>query len=175
MEKCNIYQAVNDYLAQWDPIGLPQDIANVEYTNYVPTIVESLTDKEKVHLCLLSFLKRLGMDVNDYSIDLDTDVSKRADDLMKLKTTCNSHDVYFRIFQKESKNEFSSCYIAYDDEHNCVCRELELSKNGEVTKRSFCVNQNNFSAYSHLSLKDIVESQNTEFISKEEFESVWKN
>ena len=30
----NIYYAVNEYLALWDPIGLPLEIASVEYVDY---------------------------------------------------------------------------------------------------------------------------------------------
>ena len=58
----NIYQLVNEYLAKWDPIGLPQEIADVEYVDYVPGIVEALSNKKDLCSCLVLFLSKLGIE-----------------------------------------------------------------------------------------------------------------
>lgn len=41
----SIYNDVANYLAEWNPIGVPEGIAECEYSSYVPKIVELLHDK----------------------------------------------------------------------------------------------------------------------------------
>ncbi len=88
MDKNNIYQAVNEYLAEWDPIGLPQEIADVEYADYVQGVVDSLSDKEKLCSCLMTFLEKLGISQDNVNVNLKEEINKRAEELIKLRTTC---------------------------------------------------------------------------------------
>ena len=87
---------VNEYLAKWDPINLPPEIADVEYVDYVPEIVENLSNKKKLCLCLMSFLDKLGVVSEDYPyVDLVEEINSRADELMKLNTMHLSHEDTF--------------------------------------------------------------------------------
>ncbi len=169
----NIYQCVNDYLAKWDPIGLPQEIADVEYVDYVPGIVEALPNKRDLYTCLMSFLSKLGINQDDVRVDLSEEVKTRADELMKLNTISLSHEVYLKIIPNNPQKNVHSWYIAYDDENDRVCREVGIGDTGEViTKESFLVSHN-CGIHSHLSIKDFIERFYAEIISKEEFEAVW--
>ncbi len=169
----NIYQLVNEYLAKWDPIGLPQEIADVEYVDYVPGIVEALSNKKDLCSCLVLFLSKLGINQDDVRVDLSEEVNTRADELMKLNTMNLSHEVYLKIIPKNPQENVHSWYIAYDNESDRVCREAGIRETGEViTKKSFLVYHNR-GIYSHLSIKDFIERFYAEIISKEEFESVW--
>lgn len=103
MEKINIYQAVNDYLAKWDPINLPQEIARVEYVSYVPGIVEVLTDKDKLCSLLMSFLESIGISQENVDMNLRKEVSLRADELMKLHILDLSHEVFLYIINRPPK------------------------------------------------------------------------
>jgi len=53
---------VNKVLAKWNPLNVPQDMANYEYLSYVPYIVDSMDDRNKLRSCLLSILRAMGFD-----------------------------------------------------------------------------------------------------------------
>lgn len=167
----NIYYAVNKYLAKWDPIGLPLEIANVEYVDYVPDIVKSMTDRQNVISCLINFLDKIGTCKKTICNSIKEELFMRADDLLNLMMTSRSHDVYLRIFDNVPFKGIHAYYIIYDDVRKCVCRKVEVIKSDEVLRESNCQVSNSIKNGSHLTIKSIVERFYTEFISKEEFES----
>ena len=83
--KSHIYQVVNDYLANWDPINLPHEIAKVEYVSYLPDIIEALLDKHRLCSCLMAFFESLGISQENVNVNLRDEVGSRADELMKQK------------------------------------------------------------------------------------------
>ena len=46
------YEKINRILALWNPIGVPSCIADDEYNGYIPSIVKSATDKQRLMTCL---------------------------------------------------------------------------------------------------------------------------
>jgi len=60
-EYIDISSKVNKVLAQWNPIGVPLDIADSEYTEYVPYIIDAIGDIKEVTNCLLSILRNIGV------------------------------------------------------------------------------------------------------------------
>ena len=58
----DIYPLVNEILAKWNPINVPQNIADNEYLSYVPYIVDSIDDDIKLRSCLLSVLRNMGFE-----------------------------------------------------------------------------------------------------------------
>jgi len=175
MENSNIYQKVNEYLAKWDPIGLPQEIANVEYVGYVPEIVEVLSDKKALYISLKSFLNKLGICDEDTLIDIEKELYWRVDELTKLKKECQTHEVFFRIYDKEKLKGISSWLIAYDDKKKCTCCEVGIGNTGNVITKAPCEGFHDYWLHSIFTIKEYVELFPFEFISKEEFESVWND
>ena len=50
MEK--ITEDINHVLADWDPIGVNQNIASDEYRSYIPLILKVINDEQKLLNCL---------------------------------------------------------------------------------------------------------------------------
>ena len=200
MENENIYYAVNKYLVDWDPINLPHEIANVEYVSYVPRIVEALSDKEMLCSCLISFLGDLGISQDNARVDLVEEVSSRADELMRLKAACRSHDVFIKCWDSTRKTcsslhkifsrllssvgfsvrsaediryKVHLWYISYSERDGHACREIGMGKDGTVIKKASYEDHHGYWFGSHFTINDYVKRFSTEFISKEEFESVW--
>lgn len=169
----NIYYAVNEYLALWDPIGLPPEIASVEYVDYVPDVVDALTDRKKLAMCLMAFLDETGINKDNRCINLDKEISMRITDLLDLTKISRSHDIYLKILETDPLVGFRMYYIVYDDEKKCVCRKIEVGKSGEVLNKADYNVSNGIEKISHLTIRSIIERFNTEFVSQEEFESVW--
>ena len=59
MDKEELY-IINDLLSVWNPIGLPKDIANVEYLDYARIIVDKLHSKNKITDYLLDILNDIS-------------------------------------------------------------------------------------------------------------------
>ena len=56
-----LFEQVNDVLAEWNPIGVPPDIAKREYTTYVWQIIGCLQRGEDMCEYLQSALSRMGL------------------------------------------------------------------------------------------------------------------
>lgn len=64
------YYLVNEILAEWDPIGVPKNVAICEYTDYVPRILEQKDNLNDIVLELESIVtKDIGLDYNPDNID----------------------------------------------------------------------------------------------------------
>jgi hypothetical protein len=62
----NIVENINCILAEWNPIGVPKNIANEEYKGYISLIIQSVESREKLMICLEDLLKnKLGLDYDD--------------------------------------------------------------------------------------------------------------
>ena len=62
----SIYNDVANYLAEWNPIGVPEGIAECEYSSYVPKIVELLHDKH----ALESYMQRVIDGIGVFAADV---------------------------------------------------------------------------------------------------------
>lgn len=79
MEKSN---KINDFLAKWNPIGVPEEIAKDEYINYIDIIKSNVHTKDELRKCLIWLLEeRMGLDVS--SPESISDIEKACDELMK--------------------------------------------------------------------------------------------
>ena len=168
MDRTNIYQAVNDYLANWDPINLPNEIAKVEYVSYVPDIIEALLDKHKLCSCLMAFFESLGISQENVNVNLRDEAGSRADELMKLEGSDYSHEVFLLISDNDSRNGVRSWYVTCDDLKDCVCREVGIDESGSIV-----VKFEKRGPHAHLTVKELIQGYYTEIISKEEFELIW--
>jgi len=60
MEEKSLISIVNEILKEWNPIGVPNEIADVEYIDYAPYIAQVAYSQNKIESCLISMLKRIG-------------------------------------------------------------------------------------------------------------------
>ncbi len=49
-------ECINRILANWNPIGVPENIAIDEYKGYVPLILKSIESREQLEKCLEDIL-----------------------------------------------------------------------------------------------------------------------
>lgn len=54
----NLFNAINDILAEWDPIEVGKDIAVTEYSAYIPDIIQHSKNETE----LIEYLKHLLVD-----------------------------------------------------------------------------------------------------------------
>jgi len=47
---------INEILSEWNPIGVPDEISQTEYTSYVPRILECLQNEKSLDDCLVKIL-----------------------------------------------------------------------------------------------------------------------
>ncbi|MCA6440922.1 MAG: hypothetical protein ACRCSM_02905 [Sediminibacterium sp.] len=47
---------INKALSEWNPIGVPSEIAVSEYVDYIPVIIDCLKKNENMHNCLIDIL-----------------------------------------------------------------------------------------------------------------------
>ena len=80
-------QAILTFLAKWNPIGVPEDIAKDEYINYVDLIESSLRSKDELRKCLIGILREtMGLDIS--SPEAFADIENACDELMKICFEC---------------------------------------------------------------------------------------
>jgi len=60
-----IVENINRVLAEWNPIGVNEDIATDEYKSYIPLILNAINNKQQLMNCLEDIL------VNKIGIDYD--------------------------------------------------------------------------------------------------------
>jgi hypothetical protein len=59
------YWLVNQILAEWDPIGVPDSVAKTEYTDYVPRILEQRDNLDEIVRELEAIVVQdIGLDYN---------------------------------------------------------------------------------------------------------------
>lgn len=51
-----INNKINDILCRWNPIGVPDKIAQSEYVSYIPRILERLQQGRNIQDCLIEIL-----------------------------------------------------------------------------------------------------------------------
>jgi hypothetical protein len=73
-----LYMQINNVLAEWNPIGVPQYIVNEEYTGYIPVIVRHLNSREELFCCLEDIL------TNQMGILFDKESKTDAKDLLTI-------------------------------------------------------------------------------------------
>lgn len=81
----NIAEKVNLILADWNPIGVPSNIAIDEYRGYIPLILKSITDRQKLMDALLNILvNNLGFEIELDNEELKKDLKIVVDKLISL-------------------------------------------------------------------------------------------
>ncbi len=59
-------ELINRILSEWNPIGVPNDIAKTEYTNYIPEILAASKNETSLMNCLENILiNKMELDYNE--------------------------------------------------------------------------------------------------------------
>lgn len=71
-------KSINNILSDWNPIGVPDDIALDEYREYIPVILKYIEDRQQLINCLEDIL------VNKIGLDYHPENQVHFDDLQQL-------------------------------------------------------------------------------------------
>ncbi|MCR5606486.1 MAG: hypothetical protein K6F69_06700 [Treponema sp.] len=201
-EKVNIYQAINVFLSDWNPIGVPQDISEIEYSSYVPMIVNTLSDRNQLVNCLREIVEKCGV-----CGVTDSELIMVADRLIRLKSSCEFGDAYFYIYNCENIkpvhtsyvtslfrdffNRYSSSdkydgmkrlfndvgmwYVHYKESAGNVLREIGVNRTDEIICKFSKATFSELFFPSGGTLLEYAKQFDLHFISKEEFEELWNS
>ncbi|MCH8495679.1 MAG: hypothetical protein LAT57_08635 [Balneolales bacterium] len=73
-----IIEDINRVLADWNPIGVPEDIAIDEYKGYVPSLLKSIESREQLVKCLEDIL------INKLEVDYNPTNKEHSEDLQQI-------------------------------------------------------------------------------------------
>jgi hypothetical protein len=79
---------INLVLTEWNPIGVPDAIATEEYRSYIPLILQSIENQQRLMNCLEDIL------INKIEIDYDPTNKEHSEGLQQV---C---DKLIRVYQK---------------------------------------------------------------------------
>ena len=78
-----IDEAINNVIAQWNPIDVPCSIKNQEYIDYIPLIKKNIKNKYLLRLCLKRIVyQHLGFESNSF---WEKDIKSICNELYKLR------------------------------------------------------------------------------------------
>lgn len=83
-----IIEDINRVLADWNPIGVLENIATEEYKGYIPLILQSIENRQQLMNCLEDIL------INKLELDYDPTNKEQSEDLQQV---C---DKLIQVYQK---------------------------------------------------------------------------
>lgn len=84
LSRQEIFNSINSILAEWDPIGVGEDIASDEYTRYVPEIVRVIEARTDLYVFLKDVL------VRQMELPFDESDARHVDDLRQVTSRIQS-------------------------------------------------------------------------------------
>ena len=60
MNNQHLYSIIHEILTEWNPIGVPDYIADEEYEDYIPSLLQAIHSEEQLEKELLYILKHIG-------------------------------------------------------------------------------------------------------------------
>ena len=76
----NIVENINQILANWNPLDVPENIAIEEYKGYIPLILQSIKSRQELINCLEDIL------INQLEVDYDPTNKEHLEDLLRICT-----------------------------------------------------------------------------------------
>ena len=87
-------EEINKVLAEWNPLELPDEIAAIEYAEYVPLIQNSLKDSSSLQKCLEHIAyDRLG---HTFNVAMKSDIRKTCQKLHSLCPIIPKKEKYWK-------------------------------------------------------------------------------
>ena len=85
-----LYEDINAILAKWNPIEVPTDIAEGEYSYYVTRVIKAGIDFEKIKAELVVILTSdLGLNYDEKNYIQKSDVENVATEILNKLSKCN--------------------------------------------------------------------------------------
>ena len=79
-----IIENINIILADWNPIGVPYDIATDEYKGYIPLLLRFIENRQQLIDCLEDILiNKIGLSYDPYNKQHSEDLVRVCEKLMK--------------------------------------------------------------------------------------------
>ena len=75
-----LYKRINLILANWNPLSVPQNIAEVEYLHYIPIIISLSNSKKKLESYLIKISLEMGLPRNKRLLK---EISRIVNDIIK--------------------------------------------------------------------------------------------
>ena len=75
-----LYKRINLILANWNPLSIPKNIAEVEYLHYIPIIISLCTSKKKLESYLIKISLEKGLPRNKRFLK---EISRIVNDIIK--------------------------------------------------------------------------------------------
>lgn len=80
-----LFFRINELLSEWNPIGLPKELADVEYSDYVRQIISKLKYKESIKDYLITILEDINSkDIIIQNRDILDDLNKLANQIEEI-------------------------------------------------------------------------------------------
>jgi hypothetical protein len=73
-----LFDRVNSFLAEWDPIGMPENLRHDEYAGYVPGFINASDSVQSLKLKIFEFNEAIEIQIDEVDID------ELANDLYKI-------------------------------------------------------------------------------------------
>jgi hypothetical protein len=64
MKNQTLSKIIQKILEEWNPIGVPDEIADVEYLDYIPCLIQTAHNKEETKRRLVYILRQMGYNKN---------------------------------------------------------------------------------------------------------------
>jgi len=85
-----LFENINRVLAQWNPIGVSDEIVEDEYKGYIPLILKFSKSKQKLIRCLENILiNKMGVGYDPTNKEHLKDLESVCDKLIKASTISN--------------------------------------------------------------------------------------
>ena len=75
-----LYKRINLILANWNPLSIPKNIAEVEYLHYIPIIISLYNSKKKLESYLIKISLEMGLPRNKRLLK---EISRIVNDIIK--------------------------------------------------------------------------------------------
>ena len=75
-----LYKRINLILANWNPLSIPKNIAEVEYLHYIPIIISLSNSKKKLESYLIKISLEMGLPHNKRLLK---EISRIVNDIIK--------------------------------------------------------------------------------------------
>lgn len=79
---------INECISNWNPIGVPIEISDVEYIPYISNIAKNVNNKRKLHSSIISMLKSLGINKVDDVLQKDIIIIERS--IIRIQESLNN-------------------------------------------------------------------------------------
>lgn len=85
-----VIENINGVLAEWNPIGVPEDIATDEYKAYIPLIIQALERRQQLMNCLEDILvNKIGVEYDPSNITHVEDLQQVRDRIIQVYQNAN--------------------------------------------------------------------------------------